>query len=250
MGVHRRDRAPILDFRCGRCGRIFTAFTGDLHGNRRRAGELVLILRGIAQGVSTARLARDPDAAARSSRASAIASRRRALGIGPAPLDDPVVEADEDTRMRGKKGLPHRDRRPAEAAGQPGTRPWQLGEQSAAGVRGGRARERAGPSARRRTSDGATLEKGVRRVDWPLEAVNTDEWRGYDRLMEMGRGHATVCHAAGEWAATTTATGFARSTTIRWRACGRVCGTFCGCSAGSIRSTCTNTWRSSSGVTT
>lgn len=30
--------------------------------------------------------------------------------------------------------------------------------------------------------------------------VYTDEWRGYGRLAEMGRGHATVCHAIGEWA--------------------------------------------------
>jgi transposase-like protein len=32
--------------------------------------------------------------------------------------------------------------------------------------------------------------------------VYTDEWAAYDRLPELGRGHATVCHAPGEreWA--------------------------------------------------
>ncbi len=30
--------------------------------------------------------------------------------------------------------------------------------------------------------------------------VYTDEWRGYDQLAEMDRGHATVCHTIGEWA--------------------------------------------------
>ncbi len=30
--------------------------------------------------------------------------------------------------------------------------------------------------------------------------VNTDEWGGYNRLPALGLGHATVCHAAGEWA--------------------------------------------------
>lgn len=30
--------------------------------------------------------------------------------------------------------------------------------------------------------------------------VYTDEWRGYDHLAEMDRGHATVCHTIGEWA--------------------------------------------------
>ena len=30
--------------------------------------------------------------------------------------------------------------------------------------------------------------------------VYTDEWRSYGHLAEMGRGHATVCQAIGEWA--------------------------------------------------
>jgi transposase len=30
--------------------------------------------------------------------------------------------------------------------------------------------------------------------------VYTDEWRGYDHLAEMGRGHATLCQTIGEWA--------------------------------------------------
>lgn len=39
MVAHRRHRAPILDFRCGRCGRGIDAFTGTIfHGIRRRSG--------------------------------------------------------------------------------------------------------------------------------------------------------------------------------------------------------------------
>jgi len=49
-------------------------------------------------------------------------------------------------------------------------------------------------------SDGQTLRKVVRKASWPGAMVYTDEWRGYDRLAEMGRGHATVCHAEREWA--------------------------------------------------
>lgn len=30
--------------------------------------------------------------------------------------------------------------------------------------------------------------------------VYTDEWRGYNGLPAIGRNHATVCHAAHEWA--------------------------------------------------
>jgi len=30
MMAHRRHRAPILDFRCGHCGRVFNAATGTI----------------------------------------------------------------------------------------------------------------------------------------------------------------------------------------------------------------------------
>jgi transposase-like protein len=57
---HRSRRAPVLDYRCGHCGRVFNAFTGTiLHGTRRRPSELALIVRGFAQGVPTAQLARE-----------------------------------------------------------------------------------------------------------------------------------------------------------------------------------------------
>src|SRR5512135_1056286 len=60
LHVHRRHRAPVLDYRCAHCGRVFNTFTGTLlQGTQRRPAELVLILRGIAQGVPTARLARE-----------------------------------------------------------------------------------------------------------------------------------------------------------------------------------------------
>jgi transposase len=49
-------------------------------------------------------------------------------------------------------------------------------------------------------SDGPTLQKVVRKASWPLATVNTDEWQGYNGLPELGRHHATVCHADREWA--------------------------------------------------
>jgi hypothetical protein len=60
MKVHRPDRAPILIYRRTGCWRIFNAFTGTaLRGTQRRPVELVLILRRIAQRVSTSQLARE-----------------------------------------------------------------------------------------------------------------------------------------------------------------------------------------------
>jgi transposase len=51
-----------------------------------------------------------------------------------------------------------------------------------------------------RHADRETLEGVVARGTQEGAEVNTDEWRSYDHLPEMGRGHATVCHAIGEWA--------------------------------------------------
>jgi transposase len=49
-------------------------------------------------------------------------------------------------------------------------------------------------------SDGATLNRVVREAEEPPAVVNTDDWRGYDRMAETGCCRAVVCHAAGEWA--------------------------------------------------
>lgn len=142
MGVHRRHRAPVLDYRCGHCGRVFNAFTGTiLHGTRRRPSELALIVRGIAQGVPTARLARELDC----DRSELLRLRHRLQDAAyrdrdRMPLDDPVLEADEAYQNAGEKRCPApRPRRPAATAWQQGARPWQLGQRPAAGLRGGRA---------------------------------------------------------------------------------------------------------------
>ncbi len=60
LKVHRRHRAPIVDHRGEACGRVFSAFTGtEFHKTQRRPWEILLILRGLSQGTSTALLARE-----------------------------------------------------------------------------------------------------------------------------------------------------------------------------------------------
>ena len=49
-------------------------------------------------------------------------------------------------------------------------------------------------------SDRQTLEGLVLATTGPGTQVNTDEWRAYARIVELGRGQATVSHGAGEWA--------------------------------------------------
>ena len=48
----------MLDYRCPECGRVFNAFTQTVwSGGRYTCVQMVLILRGIAQGVPTEHLA-------------------------------------------------------------------------------------------------------------------------------------------------------------------------------------------------
>jgi transposase-like protein len=57
---HDRSRDPVFDYRCRVCGAVFNIFTETIWKKTRfRCSTLVLILRGVAQGVSTSQLARE-----------------------------------------------------------------------------------------------------------------------------------------------------------------------------------------------
>jgi transposase-like protein len=105
LGVHRRHRAPVIDYRCRDCGRVFNAYTGTaLHKTSRSPSALVLILRGVAQGATTARMARELGC----DRMKLLALRHKLqahalAGLDPEPLPDAVVEADECYVNAGEK---------------------------------------------------------------------------------------------------------------------------------------------------
>ena len=57
---HDRHREPIVDYRCRECGAVFNLFTGTVwSGTRYTCSQIVLILRGVAQGVPTQHLAEE-----------------------------------------------------------------------------------------------------------------------------------------------------------------------------------------------
>jgi transposase len=98
--------------------------------------------------------------------------------------------------MRGKKGVPHLDpedppRRRANKARGHGT--WENDRPPVCGVVGRESGKLRLAVTER--SDGETLQRVVRRATWPMVAVNTDEWQGYNGLPGMGRSRSTVCHA-------------------------------------------------------
>lgn len=143
LGVHRRHRAPVLDYQCGHCRRVFNAWTGTaLRGMQRRPSHIILVLRGIAQGVPTARLARELGC----DRMHLLGLRHRLqeharIGLDRNPLGDAAVEADEMYQNAGEKRCPaRRPGRPAAASGQRPPGPRHLRQRPAADRRGGRAR--------------------------------------------------------------------------------------------------------------
>ena len=60
QGAHDRHRAPLVDYRCKTCGAVFNLFSHTLWSKTRYScATIVLILRGVAQGVPTAHLAQE-----------------------------------------------------------------------------------------------------------------------------------------------------------------------------------------------
>ena len=105
--------------------------------------ELVLILRGFAQGVPTAQLARELGC----DRSELLRLRHRLQDLAfenrdDLPLDDPVLEADEAYQNAGEKGVPHatpRTRRGGGPTRRRGTAPGRTTGRRSAAWPGGRA---------------------------------------------------------------------------------------------------------------
>jgi transposase-like protein len=197
--VHRRHRAPVLDYRCTACGRVFNAFTGTpLGGTHRTPAQIMLILRGFAQGVPTAQLARELGC----DRKHLLELRRlmqdnASRWLDRNPLADPVVEGDEMYQNAGEKGIEHPD--PDDppryrANNRRGHGTFANDRPPVAGVVGRESGEvrleviaSAGAAELDEFVDGSCLSGAT---------VNTDEWCGYSRVGgRHDRIHVTVDHS-------------------------------------------------------
>jgi transposase-like protein len=102
---HDRHRAPIFDYRCRTCGRVFNLFTGTpWQKTHYRCSQIVFILRGFGQGTPTLHLARELGI----DRGTLLERRHRMQGLleharGKPPTFDGVVEADEMYQNAGEK---------------------------------------------------------------------------------------------------------------------------------------------------
>src|SRR3954451_10146911 len=185
LGVHHRHREPVLDFQCGDCGRVFNAWTGtSLQGTHRPPSQILLILRGVAQGVPTAQLARELGC----DRKHLLELRHRLQEparrwLDRNPLGDAVVEADEMYQNAGEKGIPHFDpadppRRRANRRRGHGT--FENDRPPIAGVVGRESGEFRSEVLDH--ADAVELEMVVECTTLEGTVVNTDEWRGYNGL--------------------------------------------------------------------
>lgn len=101
---HDRSRAPIVKYRCRTCGAVFNLFTGTVwSGTHYDCKTIVLVLRGIAQGVPTLHLAEELGLDY-----STLLDRRhrlqeQALCGERVGLPDREVEADEMYQNAGEK---------------------------------------------------------------------------------------------------------------------------------------------------
>src|SRR5438552_18686605 len=105
--------AAFPAYRCQHCDRFYTALTGTVFAKTPQTpAKLILILRGIAKGEPTARLARELGLCRRQTHPR----RHRVQGnlyaaLPSMPMPDPVFEADERYQNAGEKGDPHREDR-------------------------------------------------------------------------------------------------------------------------------------------
>lgn len=205
--ISRSARRPthFPPYRCCGCGRYYTLLTTTLFaGTKQRPATLVLFLRGVAKGDSTACLGRELGL----SRRQAHTLRQRVqesvfLSRSQTPADVVDVEVDELYQNAGEKGEPHRDphdpprRRALQQRGR-GTyasdRPpiFKVVERQTGRVSFFVEQHVDGSTCTAVVATAATAEEST---------VYTDEWSGYSPLARrLGVVHKTVCHARGEYA--------------------------------------------------
>jgi transposase-like protein len=146
---HRHPDSPVIDDRCKGCRRVFNPYTGTLwQGTHYRPATILLILRGIAQGVPTAPLARELGLCRTHLLKLRHEIQSRALAGGDrSPLPDDQAEADEMYQNAGEKRDPApRPGGPAAASGQRPPGPWDVRHRPAAGGGGRRAGVWRGPA--------------------------------------------------------------------------------------------------------
>lgn len=197
----KTETSGLQVYRCKHCESVYNLYSGTVFaGTQLRPSQVVLLLRGVCQGVSSAQLGRELGL----SRQTVLSIRRKlqssAEQMQPEDaLPDAQVETDEMFQNAGEKGDRHIDASdPPRQRGNKrrghGTyendRPPIVGNPK--GRESGLLRLRLVPQ-----TDSATLSAHVHQFTLPTATVYTDGWRGYNHIQ---RAREIVLHKDGEWA--------------------------------------------------
>jgi transposase len=196
--TNRGSGLPV--YRCRVCQGVYTLYSRTLfEGCHLLPAQVVLLLRGVFQGQSSAQIARELELTEKTVLKWRHRLQSQAKRIQPTtPLLDRATESDEMFQNAGEKGSEHFDltdppRQRANKRRGRGTfandRPPVLGT---VGRLTGQVRLRVVTDTKQ-----TTLRSHVEQFPAEGTHVYTDE---YDSYATIERTRTTVCHAAGEWA--------------------------------------------------
>ena len=196
----KTETSGLQVYRCKHCGSAYNLYSQTVFaGTRFRPSQVVLILRGVCQGVSSAQLGRELGL----SRQTILSIRRKlqtsAEQIQPEEaLPDDEVETDEMFQNAGEKGDRHDDASDPPRRRGNKRRGHGTYENDRPPIVGTKGRE----SGLLRLclvhqTDAATLSAHVHQFTLPTSTVYTDGWRGYNHIQ---RAREIVFHKHSEWA--------------------------------------------------
>ncbi|MXV85563.1 IS1595 family transposase [Candidatus Poribacteria bacterium] len=197
----RKTATSGLDvYRCKHCESIYNLYTGTVFAHTQfRPSQVVLLLRGICQGVSSSQLARELEIP----RQTVLAIRRKlhasAAQLQPSvALPDAEVETDEMFQNAGEKGDKHGD--PSDPPRRRGNKRRGHGtyEKDRPPIVGTKGRESGCLRLRLvHRTEALTLSSHVHQLTLPTATVYPEGWRGYNSIERLRK---IVLHKDGEWA--------------------------------------------------
>lgn len=100
------SRSRVTMYRCRRCQTVYTIYTGTVFANKQlRPAQVILLLRGVCKGESTASLSRELRLTYDTVHHLRQRLHTNAIRLQPnTPLPDAVTETDEMFQNAGEKG--------------------------------------------------------------------------------------------------------------------------------------------------
>ena len=101
----RNITSRVMEWRCKRCRKLYTIYSGTAFAGRHiRPAKVIMLLRGICQGQSTASLARELELSRTTVHGLRQQLQKNAAQMSPPTLPpDPVTEVDEVFINAGEK---------------------------------------------------------------------------------------------------------------------------------------------------